>query len=92
MSSCATQKKLTFWGGWKNSLIFLNNLSVDHMGQAINVKPSKKALTLSPLVLENECWQMVELHQAHFRNLALYFSLRLLKVAALNSHKAICHK
>ena len=33
MSSCATQKKLTFWGGWKNSLIFLNNLSVDHMGQ-----------------------------------------------------------
>ena len=22
---------MTFWGGWKNSLIFLNNLSVDLM-------------------------------------------------------------
>ena len=22
---------MTFWGGWKNSLIFLNNLSVDHI-------------------------------------------------------------
>ena len=32
MRSCATQKNccMTFWGGWKNSLVFLNNLSVDH--------------------------------------------------------------
>ena len=22
---------MTFWGGWKNSLFFLNNLSVDHV-------------------------------------------------------------
>merc|ERR1719397_403150 len=21
---------MTFWGGWKNSLLFLNNMSVDH--------------------------------------------------------------
>ena len=32
MRSCAPQKNccMTFWGGWKNSLFFLNNLSVDH--------------------------------------------------------------
>ena len=27
---------MTFWGGWKNSLIFLNNLTLDHKNMSVS--------------------------------------------------------
>ena len=50
MRSCATQKNccMTFWGGWKNSLFFLNNLSVDHNSDAWHER-EKNTKALHPI-------------------------------------------